>query len=129
LDASSFTEVPADGAVVALLSADRIDAGVGFYFNDALKLRATGEEVDWILFEDLGLNMYSTSLFTNAELIAENPDLVRRFTQAFMQGWAYSLEHPDEALAAFIAANPETDKLYAELKLPEVLRMTQSANV
>lgn len=126
LDASKFKEVPADGAIVPLISSDRIDVGVGFYFNDALKLRATGEKVDWILLEDLGMKMYSTSLLTNADLIKEKPDLVKRFTRAFMKGWSAAIANPKDAYDAFIKANPSTDKTYAELKLPEVLKLTAS---
>jgi ABC-type nitrate/sulfonate/bicarbonate transport system substrate-binding protein len=44
LDTKSFIEVPADGALVPLLTSDRIQAGVGFYFNDGLKLKATGTD-------------------------------------------------------------------------------------
>lgn len=129
LDATTFKEVPADLAIVPLLTADRIDAAVGFFHNDGLKARTAGVDVDWILFDDLGLKMYSSALFTNAELAKENPDLVHRFTRAFVKGWTYSKDHPDEALAAFLSANPETDKTYAEAKLPEVLRLTQSEDV
>jgi NitT/TauT family transport system substrate-binding protein len=129
LDAKSFIEVPADGALVPLLTSDRIQAGIGFYFNDGLKLKATGTDAAWISFEDLGIKMYSTTLLTNAALIEKNPDLVKRFTRAFMRGWSYSLEHPDEALQAFLKANPSTDKIYAALKLPEVLKLTYSADV
>jgi NitT/TauT family transport system substrate-binding protein len=126
LDAGKFKEVPADGALVPLMASDRIDVGVGFYFNDALKLRATGEKVDWILLEDLGMKMYSTSLVTNAELIKEKPDLVKRFTRAFMKGWSNAIANPKDAYEAFIKANPSTDKAYAEMKLPEVLKLTAS---
>jgi len=129
LDTKSFIEVPADGALVPLLTSDRIQVGIGFYFNDGLKLKATGTDATWISFEDLGIKMYSTTLLTNAALIEKNPDLVKRFTRAFMKGWSYSLKHPDEALQAFLTANPSTDKVYAELKLPEVLKLTYSADV
>jgi NitT/TauT family transport system substrate-binding protein len=129
LDASKFKEVPADGALVPLLASDRIDVGVGFYFNDALKLRATGEKVDWILLEDLGMKMYSTSLVTNADLIKEKPELVKRFTRAFIKGWSAAIANPKEAYDAFIKANPSTDKVYAEMKLPEVLKLTASNDV
>jgi NitT/TauT family transport system substrate-binding protein len=129
LDSTKLKEVPADGALVPLIASGRIDVGVGFYFNDALKLRATGEDVDWILLEKLGLKMYSTSLLTNAQLVKDNPDLVRRFTRAFIRGWTYSAKNPAEALKVFIAANPTTDVKYAELKLPEVLQLTQSPDV
>ena len=129
LDTKSFIEVPADGALVPLLTSDRIQVGIGFYFNDGLKLKATGTDATWISFEDLGIKMYSTTLLTNAALIEKNPELVKRFTRAFMKGWSYSLKHPDEALQAFLKANPSTDKVYAELKLPEVLKLTYSADV
>jgi NitT/TauT family transport system substrate-binding protein len=129
LDPTKFKEVPADGALVPLLASGRIDVGVGFYFNDALKLRASGEDVDWILLEDLGLKMYSTALITNDELLREKPDLVRRMTRAFVKGWQYSEAHPDEALAAFIKSNPDTDKKFAALKLPEVLKLAKSDDV
>lgn len=126
LDAAKLKEVPADGALVPLIASDRIDVGIGFYHNDALKLRASGESVDWILLENYGLRMYSSALITNASLIKEKPDLVRRFTRAFIKGWTYSATHPGEALKAFIAANPTTDARLAELKLPEVLKQTRS---
>jgi len=129
LDSTKFKEVPADGAVVPLMVAGRIDAGVVFFFNDGLKLRATGEKVDGILFEDLGLKMYSTALVTNADLIKQNPDLVRRFTRAFMKGWSAAIANPKDAYDAFIKANPATDKIYAEMKLPEVLKLTASDDV
>ena len=122
LDSSKFKEVPADGALVPLIASDRIDVGIGFYYNDGLKLRATGEDVAWILFEDNGLKLYSSALITSAPLIEKNPDLVRRFTRAFVKGWVYSVAHPDESLKAFLTANPTTDQKYAQLKLPEILR-------
>lgn len=129
LDPTKLKEVPADGALVPLIASNRIDVGVGFYFNDALKLRATGEDVDWILFEDLGFKMYSTSLLTNGDLIREKPDLVRRFTRAFVRGWNYSIKNPAEALQIFFKTNPSTDRKYAELKLPEVINLTESPDV
>jgi NitT/TauT family transport system substrate-binding protein len=46
-----------------------------------------------------------------------------------MKGWSYSLTHQDEALQAFLKANPGTDKTYAEVKLPEVLKLTDSPDV
>ncbi|GLI23605.1 NitT/TauT family transport system substrate-binding protein [Xanthobacter flavus] len=129
LDPAKLREVPADGALVAMIASNRIDVGVGFYFNDALKLRATGEDVSWILFEDLGMKMYSTSLLTNPALVKEKPDLVKRFTRAFLKGWQAAIDDPKAAYEAFIKANPSTDKVYAELKLPEVLKLTQSPDV
>ena len=71
----------------------------------------------------------SSSPLTNPSLIHDNPDPVRRFTQAFIRGWQASIDDPKAAYEAFVKANPGTDKLYAELKLPEVLKLTQSSDV
>jgi NitT/TauT family transport system substrate-binding protein len=126
LDTSKIKEVPADRAIAQLIENKSIEAGIAFYFNDGLKLVSDGTPMGWILFSDVGLPIYSTALLTNAELIKENPDLVRRFTRAFIKGWVYSEEHPKEALDLFLKANPTVDAKYSALKLPEVLKLTQS---
>ena len=59
-------------------------------------------------------------------MIKKNPDLVRRFTRAFVKGWTYSLTHQQEALEAFLKANPTVDPKYSALKFPEVLKLTQT---
>jgi NitT/TauT family transport system substrate-binding protein len=129
LDKAKISEVPADRAIAQLLENKTIDAGVAFYFNDGLKLVAGGLPMKWILFSDAGLPIYSTALITNGDMIKEHPDLVRRFTRAFIKGWTYSLAHPQEALEIFLKANPTIDPKYSALKLPEVLKLTQSQDV
>jgi NitT/TauT family transport system substrate-binding protein len=128
IDNSKIKEVPADRAIAQLIANKSIEAGVAFYFNDGLKLVSDGTPMDWILFSDVGLQIYSTALVTNAELIKDNPDLVHRFTRAFVKGWVYSQAHPQEALDLFLKANPTVDPKYSALKLPEVLKLTQTAD-
>jgi NitT/TauT family transport system substrate-binding protein len=126
LDVSKIKEVPADRAIAQLIANKTIDAGVAFYFNDGLKLVSDGIPMQWTLFADAGLPIYSTALITNADLIKEKPDLVRRFTRAFVKGWEYALEHEKETLEVFLKANPTVDPKYSALKLPEVLKLAQS---
>lgn len=129
IDTSKINEVPADLAVAQLIITHRIDAGVAFFFNDGIRPISEGIDMDWLLFRDLGLQMYSSSLITNAELIKKNPDLVARFTKAFVRGWQYAKEHPDEAYALTIKANPTLDNKYNQLKLPAVLTLLDSPDV
>ena len=129
IDTSKINEVPADLSVAKLIIAQRIDAGVAFAFNDGLLPVSEGIEMGWLYFRDFGLPMYSSGLITNEELIKKNPDLVRRFTKAFVKGWTYAKQHPDEAYALTIAANPTLDNKYNKLKLPAVLELTDSADV
>jgi NitT/TauT family transport system substrate-binding protein len=128
VDVSQITEVPADLAVAKLIIAGRIDAGVAFFFNDGIQPIPEGIDMGWILFRDLGLPMYSSSLIVNAETIKKNPDLVRRFTRAFVRGWEYAKAHPEEAYALTIKANPLLDNAYNKLKLPAVLTLVDSAD-
>jgi NitT/TauT family transport system substrate-binding protein len=126
IDTSKISEVPADLSIAKLIIAKRIDAGIAFAFNDGLQVAAEGIDMDWIYFRDLGLPMYSTGLIVNQDTIKKNPDLVRRFTRAFVKGWVYAKDHPDEAYSLTVAANPMLDNKYNRLKLPAVLELTQS---
>lgn len=125
-DRKRITELPFDRAIAQAIAADQIDAGVAFFFNDGLLLEAKGMPMDWLPFSKLGLQMYSTSLIVHEDMLKEKPDLVRRFTRAFIKGWTYSKEHPDEALNIFLKLYPRIDPVYAKLKLPVVLGLTES---
>lgn len=126
IDTKKIREVALGPGIVPLIENHSLDAEIGFSYNDGLKLVADGIPTSWILFSDVGLQMYSESLVTNAALIKENPDLVHRFTRAFLKGWAYTEAHPDEALHIFLKDNPTVDAKYSKLKLPEVLKLIRS---
>jgi NitT/TauT family transport system substrate-binding protein len=128
IDRKKITEIPSDRAVAAFIANGNIDAGVAWFFNDGLQLEVKGVPMGWLLFSDLGLQMYSTSLLVNEDTIKQKPDLVRRFTRAFIKGWTYSKAHPEEALALFLKANPAADPAYSRLKLPAVLSLTDTAD-
>jgi NitT/TauT family transport system substrate-binding protein len=52
-------------------------------------------------------------LVTQKKLIAQKPDLVRRFTGALLKGLAYAIEHPAEAAAILVQAQPSQDRAIA----------------
>jgi NitT/TauT family transport system substrate-binding protein len=126
IDTGKIVEVPADLAVAQLIIAGRIDAGVAFFFNDGIRPIAEGIDMDWILFRDLGLPMYSSSLTVNAATIEKKPELVARFTRAFVRGWTHAKANPEEAFALTIKAQPTLDNKYNKLKLPAVLTLLDS---
>jgi NitT/TauT family transport system substrate-binding protein len=126
IDTSKIHEVAVDRNMAAMIETKKVDAGIAFFFNDGLKAVTDGTPMDWILMSDAGLPIYSTALIVNEDLIKKNPDLVKRFTRAFVESWKYSLTHEKEALDAFLKDNPTVDAKYSELKLPEVLKLTQS---
>jgi NitT/TauT family transport system substrate-binding protein len=47
---------------------------------------------------EMGVNLPNESIITNEKVIKNDPKLVQGFMNASLKGWAYSLEHPDEAV-------------------------------
>jgi len=56
------------------------------------------------------LDRYGDSIIVHEDLIAENPDLVRRFVAGFVKGIKYSVDHPEEAVAIWKKHVPEIDQ-------------------
>lgn len=52
---------------------------------------------------------YTPVLITGERMIAENPDLVRRFLAATSAGYRFAIEKPDEAADILLKAAPELD--------------------
>jgi NitT/TauT family transport system substrate-binding protein len=126
LDASRISEVSLGTGIAQMIEARKVDAALAFFFNDGLKVESDGIPMSWILMSDVGLPIYSDALIVNENTIKKNPDLVRRFTRAFIEGWTYALTHEKETLDAFLKDNPTVDAKYSALKLPQVLKLTQT---
>jgi NitT/TauT family transport system substrate-binding protein len=86
-----------------------IDAEVTIFNNEltswpiehpGLKLRI------WRL-RDIGFATPGYGLITSEKLVAERPDLVRRFTKATIDAQNYALANPDDAVKILVAAVPE----------------------
>jgi NitT/TauT family transport system substrate-binding protein len=77
--------------------------------------QASGIKPVVLLAADGGYNGYSNIITTSRKLIAEKPDLVRRFVDASIEGWYSFLYHdPTPANLAIKKSNPEmTDALLA----------------
>jgi NitT/TauT family transport system substrate-binding protein len=126
LEVGQINEVSLGTGIAQMIEAKKVDAALAFFFNDGLKVESDGIPMSWILMSDVGLPIYSDALIVNENTIGKNPDLVRRFTRAFVAGWTYALTHEQETLDVFLKDNPTVDAKYSALKLPQVLKLTQS---
>ncbi len=72
------------------------DVVVGYITNEPIQLRHQGFEVTVFPVADY-VRLASNGILTNEKLIAENPDMVRRFVQATLKGLDYTIQHPEEA--------------------------------
>ncbi len=60
-------------------------------------------------YADAGIVLPSHGIVASTDEIKNDPEKVRRFVSASVRAWIDAREHPDEAVAAVIAANPLLD--------------------
>ncbi len=63
-----------------------------------------------------GVNPYGNALMASDKMIAEKPEMLKKFLKATMKAWAWCVEHPDEAAAIFVKDNPEVPVLAAKTR-------------
>jgi len=97
INRSTLTEVGI-GYVAAELLNGSVDVSTGYVINEPYYAISAGKDVNIIMVEDYGVNMYADVLFTTDELIKTNPELVNNFVQGTIDGWQYTMEHQSEAV-------------------------------
>jgi NitT/TauT family transport system substrate-binding protein len=89
LDSIGFNQVQS-------LAADQEEAIVGFVSNEPVQLEAQGYDVNVIRVADY-VELASNGIMTNEAMLAENPEQVRAFVEAFLHGLSDTLANPDAA--------------------------------
>ena len=98
IDTSKVNEIPVKFDISPLLTG-QIDVWPGYAINEPIIAEEKGYAVNLIWPTDYGVNLYADTLFTTEEMIEKNPDVVRRFVIATLQGWNYAYNNPDEAVS------------------------------
>ena len=80
-----------------------------FLTNEVLTTQAAGYKLNIIYPDDYGIHFYADTLFTTDDLIARNPDLVRRFVRATLKGWTYAVENPTAIGPMIVKYKPDAD--------------------
>lgn len=91
-----------NGRSIDLLRQGRIDAYPGYTLSTLWPARQSGIELETLRPSAYGVDFFRDSLFTSTALADRDPDLVRRFVAASLEGWRHALEHR-EAVADRIA--------------------------
>jgi NitT/TauT family transport system substrate-binding protein len=89
LDAIGFNQVE-------LMAAGQQDIIVGYAANEPLQLRAQGIAVTEIRVAEYA-QLAANGMLASEKVIAEDPELVRAFVEAFIKGLDDTLTNPDEA--------------------------------
>ncbi|MGN9842285.1 ABC transporter substrate-binding protein [Nonomuraea sp. H19] len=104
----------------ANLASGQVDA-IGQYVvgRPTVQNAAKGKEVTVLPFGDVITDLYGLGLSTTSALVAQKPDLVKRFTGALLKGLAYAADNPREAAELLVKHHPtqNVDAAAAELTL------------
>jgi NitT/TauT family transport system substrate-binding protein len=92
----------ARGAEVQMLAAGQVDALFGYSFGQALTLEHRGFPVNVMPIRDYGVQFYGTVIYTSEALLKSNPDLVKRFLRATINGFIYAHDHAEAAVKEVI---------------------------
>jgi NitT/TauT family transport system substrate-binding protein len=73
-----------------------------------LQQHAGGEgSLDILLGSDAGYQAYGSGLFTSDKMIQEKPDLVQRFTNAYLKAFDYTVKNPEKVAEILAKSSPE----------------------
>jgi NitT/TauT family transport system substrate-binding protein len=100
---------PARAASLVLGQVDAVSIFLTETPTFAAKAKEVGKTWKDLPYADFGFDLYSSGLLVREELIAKDPDRVRRFVESTLKAWAWSIENPQEAVAIFSKYNPAVD--------------------
>jgi ABC-type nitrate/sulfonate/bicarbonate transport system substrate-binding protein len=95
-----------------LMDRDRIDFVWLFYGWDGIRAAQQGFQLDFVMLKDYPQcvpDYYTPLLITSEDMIKNQPDVVRAFVQATARGYAFAIQHPDEAADTLFKAVPDLD--------------------
>lgn len=127
----TWVDMPSSAYVASLMSRKVHAIATYAYTLPGYEVQAKkiGEEVSVLYYADFGVDTYGPGLVTSEQMIKDKPDLVRRFVQASMRGYAWSFEHPEEAVRLFLKSHPEAspERVRAEARVTADLMLTPYA--
>lgn len=108
VDKLEFVDVGFD-AFPALIG-ERVDLAWIFLAWDGIQAQNMGKELDAIeLYGSCVPDYYTPLLISGEKMLAERPELVRRFLRAASRGYEYAISHPEEGAEILLKHSPESD--------------------
>ena len=109
-DAITMVNVKPEGKQ-GIVAARNTDAAFDLYTSYPIWEKALGEDnVGNLLWADFGVDLYGHSYLVHKDLVAENPELIRRFLRATYQGWRDAQKEPEAAIEALASQVPGIDR-------------------
>ncbi len=126
-DKVKILRVEGAGKMVAIIEkrAEGVMAGLD---NQSLMLPRQGVPIVDFAYSKHGANTVGLTIFTHNDLIAQNPDLVRRFVKATVRSFEAAIKEPEASVKAGqkVKADLDTDLSLAQLKVGLGLMKTEA---
>jgi NitT/TauT family transport system substrate-binding protein len=127
IDKVRILRVEGAGKMVAVAEkrAEGLMAGLD---NQSLTLPKEGVPLIDFAYSKYGTNTVGLTIFTNSDLIKDNPDLVRRFVKATVRSFEAAIKDPDASIKAGQKVKPDLDTALslAQLKVGLGLMKTEA---
>lgn len=103
--------IPMDATAktTALLN-HQVDAILGGFDDHPFQIESKGFTPTVIPYADYGVNLIGMSLVAHNDTIADDPDMVKAFVEAYAQSWAEAYKNQDAALDALLEEFPDLDR-------------------
>jgi len=82
---------------------DKVDVVLGFFPMEKVILESKGVNIDWFMLHKHGVKTMQTCLIVNPKVVQDNPDLVKRLTQAVISCLEYAVKNPEKAGRRLVA--------------------------
>lgn len=107
LSLDSVTGVRVEHHIEILLDGT-VDLHQGYAIDEMIQLqRKTDQRLGILLFEELGMPMYSMVIYSSREFVEAHPEWVGRFMKASAEGWEQALNAPH--ISELIVNGPYAD--------------------
>lgn len=104
------------------------DLLLGYLMDQNMRIQdATKKPVHVIPFSEYGVNLVSSGIVAQKDLLKESPELIRRFMRAATRSFEEAAKNPEAAVDAMLKANPKAgvrETLITGLKLTTPLYTT-----
>ncbi len=127
VDTSQVKEVPIKVDMPRFFS-DKVDVWSGYSLNEPIAAEERNIPIQEIFCEDWGVPAVGDTIFTTERLIRDDPNKVAAFLRAAVQGWAYALQHPDEAVAETLKVSPNLDRDHQTRMFKATMDLIQAGN-
>lgn len=86
---------------------DKVDVSVAYRMDQVVTLERQGIQLDIVNPKDSGINPYGDVIITSEKTLRDRPDLVKRFVEAAVKGFQWSIKNDQAAIGALVRGSPD----------------------